>query len=79
MQVTKRKYQANGFLPFEKVFVCQSSSGTRNSLRMSEGNSGFPRKKLKISFINKKQYIEIFKWKNITLQNTGMLCFMGIT
>lgn len=37
MQVTKRKYQANGFLSFEKVAVCQSGSGTQNSFRVRWG------------------------------------------
>lgn len=79
MQVTKRKYQANGFLPFEKVVVCQSSSGTRNSLSVMWGERRFPRKRHKqLSFIDKKQYIEIFKCENITLQNT-IMCSMGIT
>lgn len=75
MQVTKIKYQANRSLPFEKVVVCQSSSGTRKSLSVT----WISKEKLKVSFINKKQYIEIFKWENIALQDTGMLCSVGIT
>lgn len=51
MQVTKRKYQANGFLPFEKVVVCQSSSV---SLSVTWGKRRFQREKPQIKLYKLK-------------------------